>query len=110
MQELVKVWSRKFSEAWSACMLCMVQGDITVLTLNHAITASKTGALAGIAYVIALQFKLSSKWAGAYLTGILTAAADLIVHPTHFGPHGSEALVTGAVAATICIIWDRIRA
>ena len=110
MQEVVKLWGRKFSEAWTSCMLCMVQGDLTVISLNHAFTASKTGTLAGIGYVLAAQTAANGKWLGAYLTGVLTMLADLIVHPTHFGPHWMEAAVTGLVAASICLIWDRIRA
>jgi len=90
-------------------MLCMVQGDLTVLTLNHAFTASKTGTLAGIAYVLAAQAGVKGKWLGAYLTGVLTMLADLIVHPTHFGPHWAEAAVTGLVAVIICMVWDKVR-
>lgn len=105
----MKLWGRKFSEAWTACMLCMVQGDLTVISLNHALTASKTGTLAGIAYVLASQTKFTGRWLGAYLTGVLTMLADIIAHPTHFGPHWAEAAVTGLVAAVICMVWDEVR-
>lgn len=90
-------------------MLCMVQGDLTVLSFNHALTASKTGSLAGIAYVLASMTKIEGKWLGVYLTGVLTMLADLVVHPTHFGPEWAEAATTGAVAAALCLVWDKFR-
>jgi len=101
----------KFLQAWSACMLCMVQGDLTVLTLGHAFTASKTGLLTGIAYWITTKIdgSESSVWKGAWLTGVLTMIADFIVHPTHFGQHWMEALCTGIGAAIICLIWERLK-
>ena len=39
----LKVLIERFGQSWSACMLAMVQGDVSVLTFNHAIVASKTG-------------------------------------------------------------------
>ena len=56
-REKLRLLAEKFSEAWTACMLCMVQGDLTILTLNHAYTASKTGLVAGIAIVLASYWK-----------------------------------------------------
>ena len=52
----------KFSIAWIACMLCMVRGDLSVLNLNHAIVASKTGILTGIIVVIMSLIKLDFKY------------------------------------------------
>ena len=110
MQELVAIWGRKFSEAWSACMLCMVQGDLTVVNINHALTASKTGVLAATAYSIAMLVGQSeNKWLAAWLTGFLVTVSDLIIHSTHFGPPWAEAVLTGAVATVICVVWDKIR-
>lgn len=89
-------------------MLCMVQGDLTVLTFNHALTASKTGALAGLAYVLTSYFtKVNNKWFAAWLTGILTMVADIVAHPTHFGANWVEAACTGAGAAILCMIYER---
>lgn len=107
MQEVVKLWGRKFSEAWTACLLCMVQGDLTVVSLSHAITASKTGATAATAYASLMWVgKADSRWLGAWLTGVLVSISDIIVHPTHFGPEWFEALCTGAAAVVICVVWD----
>ena len=101
----------KFLQAWSACMLCMVQGDLTVLTLSHALTASKTGLLTGLAFWITsfLDGNSGSTWKAAWLTGVLTMAADIVVHPTHFGDQWVEAFCTGLGAAGICFVWERLR-
>ena len=89
-------------------MLCMVQGDLSVLTVSHALTASKTGALAGLAYVFTSYFAVvDNKWFAAWLTGVLTMVADIVVHPTHFGDNWMEAACTGLAAAILCGILER---
>ena len=100
----------KFLQAWSACMFFMVQGDLTVLTLGHAFTASKTGLLTGVAYWITTKFDAgpSSMWKGAWLTGVLTMVSDIVIHPTHFGDQWIEAFCTGLGAASICFVWEKI--
>ena len=102
---IVKIWSEKFGEAWTACMLCMVQGDVTVMTLGHALTASKTGALTGAGCVLAsFVSRTRNKVADAFMTGIVTSSADIMVHPSHFGLKMSESLLTGLCAASICYL------
>ena len=101
----VKLLVEKFSEAWAACMICMVQGDVTVLTISHTVTASKTGALAGMGCVIASCLSSKrNKTTDALLTGAVTMAADFAIHPTHFGPQLAEAALTGIVAACLCYL------
>lgn len=92
-------------------MLCMVQGDLTVLTLSHALTASKTGLLTGLAFWITslLDEGSVSVWKAAWLTGFLTMSADVVVHPTHFGDQWVEAFCTGLGAAGICFIWEKLK-
>lgn len=103
----VKLWGQKFSEAWLACTVCMVQGDLTVISMKHAIIASKTGSIAGLAVVASfLMCKNPSKWVSIWLTGMFTMFADLIIHPTHFGPHYAEALVTGIGAAALAYVTE----
>ncbi len=105
---MIRLWFEKFSQAWTACMLCMVQGDLTVLTLSHAMTAAKTGSLAGLAFVFTAYFTaINNKWFAAWLTGILTMVADIVVHPTHFGDNWMEAACTGLGAAILCTILER---
>jgi len=108
MIKKLKLLAEKFSEAWTACMLCMVQGDLTVISLNHAITASKTGLIAGIAVVIASYYqRINNKYGLIWATGILTAIADLSVHSSHFGPDWAEAVVTGIGAGLLAWVLSR---
>jgi len=104
----LRLFVEKFGEAWTACMLMMVQGDVTVLTLNHALTASKTGVITGVSFVITSLFaSINNKWANAWLTGLLTMVADIVAHPTHFGPQWLEASCTGLGAAILCYLIER---
>ena len=52
MKEKLDLFLRKFSEAWTACALCMVQGNLAVFTINHALIAAKTGLIAGLLVVL----------------------------------------------------------
>ncbi len=109
MNTALQHFREKFVMAWTACMICMVQGDLTVITLDHAITASKTGTLTGLAYGAVAFFGRDpqSTMLSVWLTGVLTMGADLMVHPTHFGPEWMEALCTGLGAAALLYIWER---
>ncbi len=104
-----KLFCMRFREAWLACMVCMVQGDLTVLTVNHALTASKTGSIAGAAFVLLSSFRdlHKNKWAVVWLISVLTMIADYIVHPTHFGPEIAEAVTTGLVSGLIAYFMMR---
>ena len=107
-QQKVKLLAEKFTESWTACMLVMVQGDLTILTLNHAYTASKTGIIAGLAVVLASYWnKVNNKYGLIWLTGVLTTFADLIVHPSHFGPTWAESVVTGIAAGFLAWILTK---
>jgi hypothetical protein len=104
----LKLLAEKFTESWTACMLVMVQGDLTVLTLNHAYTASKTGIIAGIAIVLASYWnKVNNKYGLIWLTGVLTTFADFIIHPSNFGPAWAESVVTGIAAGFLAWILTK---
>ena len=99
-----------FGQAWTACLLTMVQGDITVLTLGHAITAAKTGTLTAIAFFVCSFFtRLNNQWVNAMVVGLLTAIADILIHPTHFGTQWTEGVVTGIGAGILAIILNKIK-
>jgi hypothetical protein len=105
-----KLLAEKFSESWTACMLMMVQGDLTVLSFNHVLTASKTGIIAGLAVVVASFWKkLDGYYELIWLTGVMTTLADLLVHPTHFGPVWAEAVLTGIGAGLLAWILAKKR-
>ena len=106
--EKLKLWATKFGEAWTACLLCMVNGDLTVISIDHVIKASKTGTIAGIAFVITSSFAMiNNQWANAWRTGVLTMLADFIIHPTHYGPQWGESALTGLGAAILCYLLER---
>ena len=109
MKNAFKIFSEKFTQAWSACMVCMVQGDLSVLTWSHAMTASKTGALAGLAFWITSigNGEPRSIVFASWLTGVLTMCADIVAHPSHFGEQWVEAFCTGLFAACLCYLWER---
>lgn len=100
---------RKFSEAWTACALCMVQGNLAVFTINHALTAAKTGLIAGLLVVLTSYFqRLDNKWLLAWMTGTMTTIADFVIHPTHFGDRWLEAVCTGIGAGILSIILSGV--
>ncbi len=87
----------------------MVEGNLSALTVSHAITAAKTGSIAGVGFVIAAQFGGDkNKWLSAWVIGIITMAVDILVHPTHFGPEWMEAACTGLGAALLCVLFDTV--
>lgn len=95
----IKLFLNKFSIAWISCILCMVQGNLSIINLNHAIVASKTGFLTGV-IVVAMSFiKLDFKYKLPIFMFIGCFIGDLIIHPTHFGEFWTEALVTAIVAS-----------
>ena len=112
MLKKLKQTGKTFSESWTACCLAMVQGDLSVLTLGHAMTAARTGILASVVMFVALFIKNNpSKWFIAWLTGIATAFSDILVHPSHFGTSYTEAIATGAGAFFLAYMveWQRQR-
>ena len=104
MIERLKVLVEKFSQSWAACMGMMVQGDLSALTLGHAITASKVGILTGLAMLVASFLPWNNKWLGIFLTGAFTAIADALIHAEHFP---AEHLATGAGAMVLAIIFQK---
>lgn len=105
----LKLFGQKFFEAWSACSLVMVQGDLSALTVKHFLIAAKTGGLTGIAFVLISLTSIKNKYAPIWLTGVLTSIADILVHPTHFGPHYAEAVTTGVVAAFFAFVFTKLQ-
>ena len=104
----LKLFGQKFFEAWSACSLVMVQGDLSALSLKHFLIAAKVGSLTGIAFVLVSLIGVKNKYAPIWLTGVLTSIADILVHPTNFGPHYAEAVTTGFVAAIFALILTKL--
>lgn len=106
--KFLKKSSEALGESWSACMCMMVSGDLTALTVSHALTAARTGGIAAVA--VGVTFVLcgkDSKWMMVWAVGLFTMLADLIVHPTHYGPSYAEAALTGLGAALLATVVGR---
>ena len=103
------LWCKKFSEAWIACSTMMVQGDFTVFTKAHALTAAEVGATAGIGVVLTSYIaNLDNRFLLHWVTGVVVMLADIAVHPTHFGDVWSEAVCTGIGAMILSVILGKI--
>ena len=86
-------------------MCMMVSGDLSCLTINHALTAARTGSITAVS--VGLCFLIvgrDSKWLMVGTVGIFTMLADLLSHPTHFGPAYAEAALTGLGAALLTAV------
>lgn len=106
MLQKLQLAGRKFSEAWTSCLLCMVQGDLSVLSIKHAIVAGKTGLLTGLAvFVLSYSKRFPyNEYTLAWLTGVLTMLADMIVHPPQYI---AESVITGIGAGVLALVLGR---
>lgn len=105
------IFLRRISEVVPACLM-VVQGNITAITPEHWLVALKTGCLTGVGAIIVSFIKnddmRDNKFVMAGMVGFLTAVADFLVHPSHFGGEHTEALVTGIAAGLLCILFSGI--
>jgi O-antigen ligase len=98
------------TEAATACMLTMVQGNILAFGLGHWIVASQTGIAAGVVATVALWLSGGrGRWAVAGILGLATAGVDYLVHPSGFGPAIAEPIVTGLAAGALSLIAATVR-
>ena len=114
LRQKIEPFIENIGEATAACLITMVQGNLLALTLDHWITASQTGVIAGALTAAAiLASKIKQRWIVSSVLGIITAVVDFIIHPGKFGPIFLEAMVTGAGAACLCflvgLLMDRLR-
>lgn len=110
--ESIHVFFNRFAEAFVACALAMVQGNVTAISTDHLLVASKTGGLTGVAAIICFLFLKdeykNNKYVIAGLTGFLTAVADSMIHQSHFGGESTEAIVTGIGAGFLCFVMAHL--
>lgn len=91
-----------FSEATTACLVTMVQGNFLALGVSHLVIASQTGVVAGfLAAVTLFLAKTDNRWTISIVVGISTAIVDYLIHPGMFGPVFAEAAVTGVGAGIL---------
>ena len=102
----IKVFVTPFCKATPACLLVMVQGNISLTTLGHLQKAVETGFITGVGVLILSLIThrwFSNKYLVAGITGGMCFIADLLIHPTHFGSYTTEAIVTGIFTAIISL-------
>lgn len=105
MKEIIKkkfkMFTSRFTAAFTSCMTVMVQGDLPSLTLKHAMVAGRTGLLTGT-IAVAMSFgKFDFKYKLPILMFVSTLIADYISHPSHFINDYAEAITTAIGAAMI---------
>ena len=106
LSQRIKSFLVPFCEASPACLLVMVQGNVWLATIGHLQKAVETGFITGAGVLILSLFThywFSNKFVVAGITGGMCFAADLLVHPSHFGGATTEAIVTGAFTALISL-------
>ena len=104
IQRKASLFFHKLALAWLSCMIFMVQGNVLQLTGKHALIATKTGVITGAIVVILsyIPYKFHFKLPALMFIGCFIA--DLISHPTHFGPAWGEAAATATLAAVFSYV------
>ncbi len=100
----------KVAEAGVACLLLMVQGQLSDVTVTHLLIASKTGLLA-VLPVLVITFThharhFLNRWTSALTLGICTFAADAAIQPSHYTGQFTEAALTGVGAFVFSILMS----
>ena len=89
----------KAVEAGAVCMVLMVQGDLTAITLAHLAVATKTGVLAVLPALVVTFTKqvrhLLNRWTASASLGVCTFLADAAIHASHYPGEYTEAALTG---------------
>lgn len=98
----------KVVEAGAACLVLMVQGQLSEVTAAHLLIASKTGLLA-VVPVLGITFThcarhFINRWTSSLILGICTFAADAAIHPSHYPGHYTEAALTGIGAFVFSLL------
>ena len=115
MEKITKhmpLWLERFRDSATSCALVMSQGDASVISIGHLLTAVNTGFISAVAATIVLITKpnyLENKYIIAGVTGLCTAIADIIVHPSNFGGFSTEAIVTGIGAGLLTLAFAKIK-
>ena len=101
------IFTRHLAQSSLACVTAMTEGDLSAITLTHWQVALTTGSAVGLLGIL-LSFgkakKIQSTRVGFALVAFVgTFAADLAIHPTHFGAFWTEALVTAIGASVLAL-------
>ena len=100
-----------FTNSFFACMFWMTQGNLTLASTAHWITASQTGLGAATVLQIILQVPrlsplMRGRWRAFVVTSLVVSSVDRCIHPGHFGGPLTEALLTGMTAYGLNLAID----
>ena len=98
----------KAAEAGAVCLVLMVQGQLSDITLAHLLIASKTGLLA-VLPVLVITFTqharhLINRWTSSLFLGVCTFVADAAIHRSHYPGQYTEAALTGIGAFLFSLV------
>jgi hypothetical protein len=101
-QYRIALCGHKAVEAGAVCLVLMVQGDLTAITLAHLAVATKTGLLAVVPALVVTYTKqarhLLNRWTASAFLGVCTFLADAAIHASHYPGEYTEAALTGVGA------------
>jgi hypothetical protein len=98
----------KIVETGAACLLFMVQGQLSEATFGHFLIASKTGVLTvfpllGITLTRHARH-FTNRWMSALFVAACAFFADAIIHESHYPGAYTEAAFTAAGAFVLSVI------
>jgi hypothetical protein len=103
-----RIFVERFWQPTSACMMCMPGSLVNLFSTVHWMTALKTGLVTGM---VALLLSLTpvarlypNRYGNALIVGAVTALGDAYSHANHYGFFHAEALLTGAVSASLALL------
>jgi hypothetical protein len=103
-----RLFIERFWQPTSACMMCMPGSLGNLASAVHWSTALQTGLATGL---IALLLSFTpvarlypNRYGNALVVGAITALGDAYSHPNHYGFFHAEALLTGAVSASLALL------
>ena len=104
----VRLFIERFWQPTSACMMCMPGSLANVWSAVHWEIALRTGLATGV-LALALSFTpvarlYRNRYGNSLVVGAITAFGDALSHPNHYGFFHAEALLTGAVSATLALV------
>jgi len=102
-----RLFVERFWQPTSACMACMPGSLGNLWSVPHWTIALQTGLLTGLMALL-LSFTpvarlYPSRYGNAAVVGCITAFGDAWSHPNHYGFFHAEALLTGAVSASLAL-------
>lgn len=102
---------QQFTGSFFACMFWMTQGDMSLASPSHWITATQTGLAAATVLQIILQVPrlsplMRNRWRAFIITSLVVSSVDRCIHLGHFGGPWTEALLTGMSAYGLNLATD----